>query len=187
MADPEVSTLTTLTNVQNSLFVPDLGRWLNRRPTYTLSRPPTTIKEKDTPAVSRVPTLQTNKPLPEEPEAEEAAERGQVSRQPTMQRTWSWQRRPQPERSHSITSVMTDSHYAVLPHGETLDDWTEEEKEILDDYVRHMLHSKRSKFSRSMKAFGQYIRKRMSSPVPVFNPVLTPLQLWDSSSLYMRS
>ena len=77
-----------------------------------------------------------------------------------MQRTWSWQRRPPVERTHSITSVMTDSHYAVLPHGIDLDDWTEEDKEALDDHVRHMLHSRRSKFKQRMKAFGKYVSKR---------------------------
>ena len=30
----------------------------------------------------------------------------------------------------------------------------------LNDHVRHMLHSRRSKFKRSMKGFGQYVRKR---------------------------
>jgi hypothetical protein len=30
--------LGTLTNMQNSLFVPDLGRLVNRRPTYDLSK-----------------------------------------------------------------------------------------------------------------------------------------------------
>lgn len=78
-----------------------------------------------------------------------------------MQRTWSWQRQPRMERSHSISSVMTDSHYAVLPHGVTLDDWAEEDKEALDDHVRHMLHSRRSKFKQRMRAFGKYISKRM--------------------------
>ncbi len=79
---------------------------------------------------------------------------------PSVQRTWSWQRRPPVERSHSITSVMTDSHYAVLPHGMNLEDWTEEDKEALDDHVRHMLHSRRSKFNQRMKAFGKYVSKR---------------------------
>ncbi|OWO97377.1 hypothetical protein B2J93_1228 [Marssonina coronariae] len=35
--DPEVATLSTLTNVQNSLFVPSLGKICNRRPTYNIS------------------------------------------------------------------------------------------------------------------------------------------------------
>lgn len=151
-SDPEVSTLTTLTNVQNSLFVPDLGRWLNRRPTYTLSRAPSRITERRT---QEATPMVTAEPRPAaEPEDET------VQQTPTVQRTWSWQRRPQLERGHSISSVLTDSHYAVLPHGIDLDGWTEEDKEALDDHVRHMLHSRRSKFKQRMKAFGKYVSKR---------------------------
>lgn len=152
--------------MQNSLFVPDLGRWLNRRPTYELSRRstvsrrqdvPETIQEKDTPGMT---------PIASEPTQSETGDQAQIGTAPTMQRTWSWQRRPQIERSHSISSVVTDSHYAVLPHGFSLDDWSEEDKEALDDHVRHMLHSKRSKFKQRMVAFGKYIRKRkLDSPV----------------------
>lgn len=138
--------MTTLTNVQNSLFVPDLGKWLNRRPTYTLSPARTDGKlPADTTAESRPP------PVP--PKDEESLET-------PLQRTWSWRRSARPERTHSISSVLTESHYAVLPHGETLEGWSEEDKECLDDHVRHMLHSKRSKFKQSMKAFGKYVQKR---------------------------
>ncbi|RMZ91791.1 hypothetical protein DV736_g985, partial [Chaetothyriales sp. CBS 134916] len=155
--DPEVSTLTTLTNVQNSLFVPDLGRWVNRRPTYTLSRAPSQARE----APPQVTEEAEGQPLQE-----------QVSR-PTVQREWSWQRLPRPQRSHSISSVMTDSHYAVLPHGLSLDDWSEEDKEALDDYVRHMLHSKRSKFKQTMKAFGKYMSTPLGFVVTLYATLIT--------------
>ena len=76
------------------------------------------------------------------------------------------QKRPTAARTHTgatldtITSRVNDKYYAVLPHGVTLPGWTEEEKLELNDHVRHMLHSKRSKFKRSMKGFGQYVRRR---------------------------
>ncbi|KAK4939753.1 hypothetical protein LTR10_020037 [Elasticomyces elasticus] len=175
--DPEVSTLTTLNNVQNSLFVPDLGRWINRRPTYTLSsrrgtasthRPRSGAEEK--PGVGMTP-------IPSEPttEAEQAGgpEEGPTGRPPSVQRTWSWQRRPELERTHSITSVMTESHYAVLPHGVSLNDWSEEDKEALDDHVRHMMHSKRSKFKYSMIAFGKYIKKPLGFFVTLYATLIT--------------
>ena len=60
----------------------------------------------------------------------------------------------------SITSEVLEEHYAVLPHGVSLDGWSEEDKLVLDDHVRHMLHSKRSKFMQKLKAFGKYISKR---------------------------
>jgi hypothetical protein len=41
-----------------------------------------------------------------------------------------------------------------------LPNWSEEDKLELNDHVRHMLHSKRSRFKRSMKGFGQYVKKR---------------------------
>ncbi|KAH9212193.1 hypothetical protein DL95DRAFT_340922 [Leptodontidium sp. 2 PMI_412] len=38
--DPEVATLSTLTNVQNSLFLPSMGKLVNRRATYKISESP---------------------------------------------------------------------------------------------------------------------------------------------------
>lgn len=64
------------------------------------------------------------------------------------------------QRLTSITSRMDDAHFAVLPHGERLQGWTKEDIEELNDHVRHMLHSRREKFKRGMKGFGQYVRKR---------------------------
>lgn len=52
--------------------------------------------------------------------------------------------------------------YAVLPDGERLGGWTTAEVDELDDLVRHQLHSRRAKFKRSMKGFGQYVRRRES-------------------------
>ncbi|EXJ60881.1 hypothetical protein A1O7_05034 [Cladophialophora yegresii CBS 114405] len=170
--DPEVSTLTTLNNVQNSLFVPDLGKWINRRPTYNLSRRttqtrrPEPVKEETGMAPVQRGLAGTEEPAPEPTEEELAPPE-------TMQRTWSWQRRPQIERTHSITSVVTDSHYAVLPHGVSLDGWSEEDKEALDDHVRHMLHSKRSKFKQRMIAFGKYIQKPLGFFVFLYATLIT--------------
>ena len=64
------------------------------------------------------------------------------------------------QTTDTITSVLNDKHYAVLPHGVSLESWTAEEKAELDDHVRHMLHSRRSKMKRRWKAFGQYVRRR---------------------------
>lgn len=141
--DPEVSTLTTLTNVQNSLFVPDLGRYgkfINRRPTYMLTRPRSETTSDDDSA----------------DDDETLAAGGDVP--PTLRPS-----APRMETSatlNTITSRVNDRHYAVLPHGVQLRGWSEEDKLELDDHVRHMLHSRRSKFKRSMRGFGQYIRKR---------------------------
>lgn len=159
MVDTEVSTLTTLTNVQNSLFVPDLGRWLNRRPTYELSSRRSTVTRRPEPAIPEKDSMGMT-PIQSEPTHTPEEDQEPLGPTPSIQRTWSWQRKPRIERTHSISSVVSDSHFAVLPHGVSLEGWSDEDKEALDDHVRHMLHSKRSKFKQRMVAFGKYIRKR---------------------------
>jgi hypothetical protein len=138
--DPEVQTLTSITNIQNSLFIPNLGRFVNRRPTYKLQRAPS--------------------------ESHSIAE---INRILAPARTAQEETAPQLTRSNTqgtmatlatIDSRMSDSRYAVLPHGTALEGWSKEDKQELNDHVRHMLHSKRSKFKRSMRGFGQYVKRR---------------------------
>lgn len=81
--------------------------------------------------------------------------------------------RPGMERTSTITSRLTDSHYAALPHGATLEGWSREEKEELDDHVRHMMHSRRSKFKRTMKGFGQYVRRPLGFLVTLYATLIT--------------
>jgi hypothetical protein len=140
-----VSTLSTLTNVQNSLFIPSLGRFLNRQPAYhRTSRPdrPNVIEKLKAPLRDTLATLQEKK--------EDETPIGP----------------PRPSLTHTstISSTLSESRYAVLPHGETLAGWTPEEKEMLNDLVRHMLHSRRAKMKRSLKGFGQYVRRREFTP-----------------------
>lgn len=73
----------------------------------------------------------------------------------------------------SILSEPTSDHYAVLPHGTDLDGWSREDQRLLDDHVRHMLHSKRSKFKRSLKGFGQYVRKPLGFFVTLYATLIT--------------
>jgi hypothetical protein len=114
------------------LFVPDLGKLLNRRPTYTLSRLP---------------------------EAETSLEGEQIGREKIEEEDNTTESRLS---LTSLTSRLDDEpeHYAVLPHGEKLHNWTPEEVDELNDHVRHMLHSKKEKFKRGMKGFKQYCSKR---------------------------
>lgn len=80
---------------------------------------------------------------------------------------------PTIQRSATITSRLSESHYASLPHGRTLDGWTAAEKQELDDRVRHMLHSRRSKFKRTMKGFGQYVRRPLGFCVTLYAVLIT--------------
>lgn len=179
-ADPEVSTLNTLNNVQNSLFVPDLGRFLNRRPTYTITRQPTRISEADSgmedddrlglrktrtkrtrPASSRlsmppsIPATAGLQPSTSGVEGDPSAKPVEIS---AISDDASDEHRL--GRRTSLSSTINSHYYAVLPHGVSVDDWADEDIEELNDHVRHMLHSRRSKFKRSMKGFSQYVRKR---------------------------
>ncbi|RFU80298.1 hypothetical protein TARUN_1902, partial [Trichoderma arundinaceum] len=158
---PEVQTLSTLTNVQNSLFVPDLGPWINRRPTYVLS-------QREAGPLARLgrPAEREEERLPEGPEEPSRVETGVET--PASEGAPVTLR-----RSDTITSRLTDSHYAALPHGFSLEGWTEEEKLELDDRVRHMLHSRRSRFKRMMKGFGQYVRRPLGFFVTLYATLIT--------------
>jgi hypothetical protein len=77
---------------------------------------------------------------------------------------------------NTIDSQLSDSRYAVLPEGTSLEGWSKEDKAEVNDHVRHMLHSKRSKFKRTMRGFGQYVRRREYLPL-MFALLLIPQQL----------
>ncbi|KAK5989510.1 hypothetical protein PT974_11035 [Cladobotryum mycophilum] len=155
--DPEIQTLSTLTNVQNSLFIPDLGNLINRRPTYTLTQYP----ERRPPSRQREEEVRQESQLDRIPTIREPAAEGEREDMPSLQ------------RSNTITSRLSESHYAALPHGMRLEGWTDEEKWELDDHVRHMLHSRRSRFKRTMKGFGQYIRRPLGFFVTLYAVLIT--------------
>lgn len=175
--DPEVSTLTTLNNLQNSLFVPNLGSWLNRTPTYNLTwhgnEPPipeTSSSESDRAEASgqdgekSVESVETPQDLASEPITP-------ADQDPEKPRT-------RLKRSHTLTSHLSeqsgDGHnYAVLPHGVDLEGWSEQDKDELNDHVRHLLHSKREGFKRSMRAFGKYVRTPLGAFVTIYAFLVT--------------
>ncbi|KAJ5317815.1 hypothetical protein N7508_002323 [Penicillium antarcticum] len=149
--DPEVSALSTLTNVQNSLFVPNLGSFINRMPTYTISRPQYSSDE----------------------DQETTTDEGELSEEAKLKKDK--ERRPL-ERlrpSASMSSVLPGPRYAVLPETRGLEGWTKEDYAELNDHVRHMLHSRRSKFKRSMRGFGQYVRKPLGFCITLYATLIT--------------
>lgn len=125
--------------MQNSLFVPNLGPLVNRNQTYTLS-PPTELQREETTSTE---------------EDEEEEETNEPEPRPVMAR-----------QITSISSVLEEGEprFAILPDGINLQGWSYKDVEELNDHVRHMLHSRRSKFKRSMVGFGKYVSKRMLSP-----------------------
>jgi hypothetical protein len=64
------------------------------------------------------------------------------------------------EKKKKIDDTLSSCQYAILPDDKVLVGWTPENKEELDDRVRHMLHSRRAKMKRAMKGFRQYVRRR---------------------------
>lgn len=137
--DPEVSTLNNVTNIQNSLFIPSLGRFINRRPTYNLTRAP----GRDATGI---------RPTPAGGPPRDGFQQG-----PRIE-----------DQDYEF-----NFNHAILPDGVSLDGWTKDEMAELNDHVRHMLHSRRNKFKRTMKAFGKYVQKPLGLFVTVYATLLT--------------
>ncbi|KAJ4340982.1 hypothetical protein N0V87_002020 [Didymella glomerata] len=154
--DPEVATLTSLTNLQNSLFVPNLP-FFNRRPTYNLRRAPS-----ETASIEEI-----NRILGP---AHAAQAENELQTPPRLQRT---ETEGTTTTLATIDSQLSESRYAVLPHGTSLEGWSKEDKAEVNDHVRHMLHSKRSKFKRSMRGFGQYVRRPLGFLVTLYATLIT--------------
>ncbi|KAJ8109226.1 hypothetical protein OPT61_g7619 [Boeremia exigua] len=157
--DPEVSALTTLNNVQNSLFLPNVPWLYNRQPTYDLmqSASESSDEEMGTRRADHTDRL-TEMTQPGE---HEQASRGDLHRTNTLDSTL------------STLEEGPGHHFAVLPHGASLPGWTQEEKDALDDHVRHLLHSRRAKFKRSMRGFGRYCRNPLGLLVTVYFFLIT--------------
>lgn len=153
VVDPEVSTLTSITNLQNSLFIPSLGRFVNRRPTYDLSWAPPARRESAVPGT-----------YPESLENITEEHQRQQNEQ---------EQRPNIDRTYSITSNVESTHYAALPHGASLEGWDPGDVARLDDHVRHMLHSRRSKLKRSWKGFIRYASRPLGFLVTLYATLIT--------------
>ncbi|KAF1928889.1 uncharacterized protein M421DRAFT_92020 [Didymella exigua CBS 183.55] len=154
--DPEIATLTSLTNLQNSLFVPNLP-FFNRRPTYNLRRAPS-----ETASIEEI-----NRILGP---AHAAQAESELQPPPRLQRT---DTEGTTTTLATIDSQLSDSRYAVLPPGTSLEGWSRQDKAEVNDHVRHMLHSKRSKFKRSMRGFGQYVRRPLGFLVTLYATLIT--------------
>jgi len=150
--DPEVATLTSLTNMQNSLFVPNLP-FLNRRPTYNLRH-----RSSDAGDIEQRIVEAAHLPRAETPTG------------PKLQRTETGETTA---TLMTIDSQLSESRFAVLPDGASLDGWSKEDKKEVNNHVRHMLHSRRSKFKRAMKGFGQYVRRPLGFLVTLYATLIT--------------
>jgi hypothetical protein len=158
--------------MQNSLFVPDLGRLVNRRPTYDLSKRVGTnagygIKGED--GTVRVPRKRAGTQGSSRPESELVRNSAPLPGSPLGEELG----QSSSNRRNSISSQLTESHYAVLPHGVRLEGWSDEDLAELNDHVRHLLHSRREGFKRSMRGFGKYVSKPLGLFVTVYATLIT--------------
>lgn len=162
--------------MQNSLFVPDLGRLVNRRPTYDLTKRAGTgagagaagfgVKGED--GTVRIPRRRagTQGSRAEGDSARILAGTPDPNAGKELEQETS-------NRRNSVSSQLTESHYAVLPHGVRLEGWSEEDLDELNDHVRHLLHSRREGFKRSMRGFGKYVSKPLGLFVTVYATLIT--------------
>lgn len=157
--DPEVATLTSLTNMQNSLFIPNLP-WFNRRPTYQLRR--ARSEEESMDDITRIMEQAYSAPAEEQQQQQQSGPQlRRVESEATLATV------------ATIDSTLSDSRYAVLPHGTSLDGWSKHDKKEVNDHVRHMLHSRRSKFKRTMRGFGQYVKRPLGFLVTLYATLIT--------------
>ncbi|KAG9386059.1 DUF2985 domain containing protein [Pyrenophora tritici-repentis] len=156
--DPEVATLTSLTNMQNSLFIPNLP-FLNRRPTYNLRRRKSAEESLEINRILR-PALAAQA---EEQHAPPRLQRSETEGTTTTMMT--------------IDSQLSDSRFAVLPEDTDLSGWSVADKKEVNDHVRHMLHSRRSRMKRSLKGFGHYVRRPLGFLVTLYAFLITAFGL----------
>lgn len=192
LLDPEVRTMNTLTNLQNSLFVPDLGSLVNRRPTYDLSSRSASgfdyeaqahaserrIRSRAGTRASRMGAAPPLGAIPQEqdqiPEDEQhpppPPSKGEGEGEGSGQDIELQDSR---RRTFSISSQLSDSRYAVLPHGVSLEGWSDEEVAELNDHVRHLLHSRKEGFKRSWRGFRKYVSKPLGAFVVTYATLVT--------------
>ncbi|KAL8278272.1 hypothetical protein RQP46_009304 [Phenoliferia psychrophenolica] len=171
--DPEVGTLTTLSDVQNSLFVPDLGRWVDRTRYLRLTKPPSTeVLADGSPSSS---SSSTPPPLPGSPLKAPATIPEEEGRSPEDDAELAIAHEAHdgpdcPECPH----IIARGKYLVMPEGLVdWEHWDDKDKEELDDYVRHLLHSKKWKARRTWQGFKQYFKTPLGAFVTIYASLLT--------------
>ena len=91
--------------------------------------------------------------------------------------------RPRRGRAPSLSSVLTAPQYAVLPDGVSLEGWSDEDIKLVNDHVRHMLHSRRAKVRLGLRAFRKYVKKPLGFFVTLYATLITLFGLaWAAPS-----
>lgn len=165
---PEVSALSTLNDLQNSLFVPDLGRFVDRDRYKRLTDKHGRGIPFDEDDDQRDPESQKqngilSRFLHHKPTPSHRAQKATDLSTPTPARPGTVAE-PDPDFDPTSdgASIVGRGEHMLMPSGlvDDWDQWSDEDKRELDDYVRHMLHSKKWRLRRSLRGFRRYVRTR---------------------------
>ncbi|KZV61341.1 hypothetical protein PENSPDRAFT_619233 [Peniophora sp. CONT] len=199
--DPEVATVSTLSNVQNSLFVPDLRGFVNRAPLINLSSRSAALtstsphgscdecknhgnmgKGKRLPehadsagtssSHARVPGTIDEVPDAEVAAIETLAEEQRGRRRRTMSTPASLDSTADAQSTTGLTETAR-GRYAILPAGLDWEDWSLQERAELDDYVRHLMHSRKERFRRRARGLWQFFKRPLGFLITVWAFLLT--------------
>ena len=194
--DPEVQVLNTLGDLQNSLFIPSGFGLFDRTRKVQLTKPPCSVpeeaeqeavkeeeqqpKKKSSMAglLSRKQPTQTEADLEAQKARAEEKELPRPPPPPTKIEASGMVREPSTPVDTEETVVadqeVVKGKYFVLPSTLVdMSDWSEQEKADLDDYVRHLLHSKKEIFRRKMRGFKKYVSTPLGAFVTIYATLLT--------------
>ncbi|EPQ28066.1 uncharacterized protein PFL1_04393 [Pseudozyma flocculosa PF-1] len=169
VVDPEISTVTTLQNVGNSIFFPPIPMLYSRRPTINL---PSGAPRR--PSISRTQTAPDVSPSQE---ARRGSDPYALGGPLAPQR--SSLRRNTLTRMSSLMSFGAGKPAAPEVSDEEkrkhISEWAdmdEAERNELDEHVE-MLLTKKAKFKRAMRGFGKYVRTPMGFILTLYGFLIT--------------
>lgn len=161
--DPEVQALNTLGDIQNTWFIPNTGLF-DRTRKIQLTKPPSVP---DTAIPSRVNNTyaDVDAELSAIAEKDESKSLPPVPAPPSPAEVDGQVKGPAQPVDTSVEKlaehrVVRGEYFVLSSKIVDMSDWTEQEQADLDDYVRHLMHSRKEKLRRNRRAFGKYVRTR---------------------------
>lgn len=191
--DPEVQVLNTLGDLQNTLFIPSGFGFFDRTRKVQLTKPPCADIEEESAAEpqekakkrSSMAGLLSGK-QPTQSDADLEAQRARAEEKelprpppPPTKVEQDGQVQDPPTPVDTEGTVVADREvvkgkYFVLPSTLVdMSDWSQQEKEDLDDYVRHLMHSKKEIARRKWRGFKKYVKTPLGAFVTIYASLLT--------------
>ncbi|KAL7007272.1 hypothetical protein EMMF5_003111 [Cystobasidiomycetes sp. EMM_F5] len=174
--DPEVQALNTLGDIQNTWFIPNTGLF-DRTRKIQLTKPPSVP---DTAIPSRVNNTyaDVDAELSAIAEKDESKSLPPVPAPPSPAEVDGQVKGPAQPVDTSVEKlaehrVVRGEYFVLSSKIVDMSDWTEQEQADLDDYVRHLMHSRKEKLRRNRRAFGKYVRTPLGCFITVYASLLT--------------